>query len=106
MTTSEVDVSTGKVGFVERHGLWSDEQKDAARRIEAEVGEKGLRQVRVSWADQHGIARGKTLTVEGFAAALRNGKDFQSAILIMDTTHSQRSSEAGERSGAGCERFA
>jgi glutamine synthetase len=87
MATSEVDVSTGKVGFIERHELWSDEQKDAARKIEADVREKGLRQVRVSWADQHGISRGKTLTVDGFAAALRNGKDFQSAVLIMDTTN-------------------
>jgi glutamine synthetase len=87
MATSDVDVSTGKVGFVERHELWGDEQKDAARRIEAEVREKGLRQVRFSWADQHGIARGKTLTAEGFFAALRNGKDFQSAVLIMDTTN-------------------
>jgi glutamine synthetase len=87
MATRDLDVSTGKVGFVERHELWSDEQKDAARKIEAEVREKGLRQVRVSWADQHGIARGKTLTVEGFSSALRNGKDFQSAVLIMDTTN-------------------
>src|SRR2546421_4606698 len=87
MARSDLDVGTGKVGFVERHELWSDEQKDAARKIEADVREKGLRQVRVSWADQHGIARGKTLTAEGFAAALRNGKDFQSAVLIMDTTN-------------------
>lgn len=87
MARSDLDVSTGKVGFVEHHGLWSDEQKDAARKIEADVREKGLRQVRVSWADQHGIARGKTLTVDGFMSALRNGKDFQSAVLIMDTTN-------------------
>jgi glutamine synthetase len=87
MSTSEIDVSTGKIGFIERHELWSDEQKEAAKRIESEVREKGLRQVRISWADQHGIARGKTLTVDGFSAALRNGKDFQSAVLIMDTTN-------------------
>src|SRR4030081_192019 len=87
MSTSEIDVSTGKIGFIEGHELWSDEQKEAAQRIESEVREKGLRQVRISWADQHGIARGKTLTVDGFSAALRNGKDFQSAVLIMDTTN-------------------
>src|SRR4030088_966380 len=87
MSTSEIDVSTGKMGFIEGHELWSDEQKEAAQRIESEVREKGLRQVRISWADQHGIARGKTLTVDGFSAALRNGKDFQSAVLIMDTTN-------------------
>src|SRR4030088_242897 len=87
MSTSEIDVSTGKMGFIEGHELWSDEQKEAAQRIESEVREKCLRQGRISWADQHGIARGKTLTVDGFSAALRNGKDFQSAVLIMDTTN-------------------
>ena len=87
MATTSADVSTGKIGFVEGHQLWSDEQREAAQSIEAEVRQKGLRQIRVSWADQHGIARGKTLTAEGFLAALRNGKDFQSAVLIMDTTN-------------------
>lgn len=87
MATSEMDVSTGKVGFIEQYGLWSDQQKEAARGIEEEVRDKGLRQVRISWGDQHGIARGKSLTAEGFLAALRNGKDFQSAVLIMDTTN-------------------
>ena len=85
--TSEVDVSTGKIGFIERFGLWSDEQKEAARRVESEVRERDLRYVRISWPDQHGIARGKTLTADGFISALRNGKDFQSAVLIMDTTN-------------------
>jgi glutamine synthetase len=87
MAKSDVDVSTGKIGFIERFEFWTDEQKEAARKVEAEVREKGLRHVRISWADQHGIARGKTLTADGFASALRNGKDFQSAVLIMDTTN-------------------
>jgi glutamine synthetase len=87
MATRETDVSTGKIGFIERHGLYSDEQKDSAQKVEAEIREKGLRQIRISWGDQHGIARGKTLTVDAFSAALRNGKDFQSAVLIMDTTN-------------------
>ena len=30
MATRETDVSTGKIGFIERHELWSDEQKEAA----------------------------------------------------------------------------
>jgi glutamine synthetase len=84
---TEGDVSTGKIGFIERYGLWTDEQKEAARRVEAEVREKGLHRIRISWPDQHGIARGKTLTTDGFFASLRNGKDLQSAVLIMDTTN-------------------
>ncbi len=82
------EMSVGKVGFVEAHGLWNDEQKEAARRLEAEIEQQGLEQVRVSWGDQHGILRGKTLTTHDFLLALKNGQDFQSAVLIMDTTNS------------------
>jgi glutamine synthetase len=87
MAIAREDYSVGKVGFVERHELYTDEQKDAAERVAATIEEQGLRQVRVSWADQHGIARGKTLTAGDFVRALRNGQDFQSATLIMDTSN-------------------
>jgi glutamine synthetase len=87
MATTLGDMSVGKVGFIERYGLWNDEQKAAAEKVAAEVVEKDLRQVRVSWGDQHGISRGKTVTRDDFVLALRNGQDFQSATLIMDTTN-------------------
>ena len=41
----------------------------------------------MSWGDQHGVVRGKTLTTHDFLVALRNGQDFQSATLYMDTTN-------------------
>src|SRR5271170_1143282 len=41
--------------FIERHGLWDDRQRDAAAEVRARVNELGLRQIRVSWGDQHGI---------------------------------------------------
>jgi glutamine synthetase len=87
MAIAREDYSVGKVGFVARHELYTDEQKDAAERVAAAIEEQGLRQVRVSWADQHGLARGKTLTAPDFVRALRNGQDFQSATLIMDTSN-------------------
>ena len=43
--------------------------------------------MRISWGDQHGILRGKTLEVDHFLSVLRNGKDFQTATLIFDTTN-------------------
>ena len=49
--------------------------------------ELGLRQIRVSWGDQHGIVRGKTLTVPAFLDALEDGKDFQFVTAIFDTTN-------------------
>ena len=87
MATSLGDMSVGKVGFIERYGLWNDEQKAAAEKVAAEVTEKDLRQIRVCWADQHGISRSKTLIQHDFLLSLRNGQDFQSATLIMDTTN-------------------
>ncbi len=73
--------------FIQRHGLWSAEQQDQADKIAAQVTEQGLRQVRVAWGDQHGILRGKTLEAGHFLSVLRNGKDFQTATLIFDTTN-------------------
>ncbi len=73
--------------FIERHGLWTDEQRAVAERVKAEVKEKDLRQIRVSWGDQHGILRGKTLTVTEFLSSLEDGKDFQFVTSIFDTTN-------------------
>ena len=49
------------MSFVERHGLWSKEQQEAAGRLRKIVEEKNLEVVRLSFPDQHGILRGKTL---------------------------------------------
>ena len=35
------DLSVGKIGFVERHQLWSDEQTEAAERIVSEIEQQG-----------------------------------------------------------------
>ena len=34
--------------FIERHGLWNDEQREAAQRVKEEVKARDLRQVRIS----------------------------------------------------------
>ena len=48
------------VSFVERHGLWSDTQTKAAAQIERIIKKEKLEVVRFSFADQHGVLRGKT----------------------------------------------
>ncbi len=87
MATNLEDISVGKVDFIERHGLWTEEQAEAAERVKAEIEQHGLRTIRLGWGDQHGIVRGKTLTTHDFLVALRNGQDFQTATLFMDTTN-------------------
>jgi glutamine synthetase len=74
-------------GFIERHGLWNGEQREAAERVRALIGEHDLQQVRIGWGDQHGIVRGKTLSVPEFLRSLEDGKDFQFVTTIFDTTN-------------------
>ena len=75
------------MGFIEDNGLWSDDQQAAAAALADQVHGMDLRQVRISWGDQHGILRGKTVEVDHFLGALVHGKDFQTATLIFDTTN-------------------
>jgi glutamine synthetase len=73
--------------FIQKFGIWNDEQQDAANALAANVNQLGLRQVRIAWCDQHGILRGKTVEVDHFLSTLRSGKDFQLATLVFDTTN-------------------
>jgi glutamine synthetase len=47
----------------------------------------GLKQVRFSFADQHGVLRGKTIAVAEVEAALEAGVGFPSSLLLKDTSH-------------------
>ncbi|QPF84292.1 glutamine synthetase [Bradyrhizobium genosp. L] len=75
------------MSFVERHGLWSDEQKDAALRLRRVVEEKNLEVVRLSFPDQHGILRGKTLIASEALRALESGCSITTSLLAKDTSH-------------------
>jgi glutamine synthetase len=75
------------VSFVERHGLWSAEQKEAAKRLAAIVEEKKLETIRLSFADQHGMLRGKTLIAADAVASLENGCGITTSLLAKDTSH-------------------
>jgi glutamine synthetase len=75
----------GRGGFIEQHGLWSDQQYAAAAQAQRVIDEVGIELVRVSFPDQHGLLRGKTLTREAFASALRNGVGAPSSLVVKDT---------------------
>ena len=47
----------------------------------------GLKAVRFSFADQHGVLRGKTLAVAEVEAALERGVTVTSTLLLKDTSH-------------------
>ena len=75
------------MSFVERHGLWSDEQQDAASRLRRIVEEKNLEVIRLSFPDQHGILRGKTLVASEALASLESGCSITTTMLAKDTSH-------------------
>jgi glutamine synthetase len=75
------------LSFVERHGLWSDEQREAAARLRRTVEEQKLEVIRFSFPDQHGILRGKTLVASEALASLESGCTITTTILAKDTSH-------------------
>ena len=75
------------MSFVARHALWSDEQKEAATRLRRIVEEKNLEIIRLSFPDQHGVLRGKTLVAREALASLENGCTITTTLLAKDTSH-------------------
>jgi glutamine synthetase len=75
------------LSFVERHGLWSQEQKEAAGRLRRIVEEQKLEVIRLSFPDQHGILRGKTLVASEALASLESGCSITTTMLAKDTSH-------------------
>src|SRR3984957_15737730 len=71
--------------FIEKHGLWGDDERllaaDVKRRVEAEK----LRYVRLAWSDSHGYARAKTLTIPAFVSALTEGFNIGVATTTLDS---------------------
>ncbi|HEY0852125.1 MAG TPA: glutamine synthetase family protein [Bradyrhizobium sp.] len=75
------------MSFVERHGLWSAEQKEAAGRLRRIAEERELEVVRLAFPDQHGILRGKTLMAADALATLESGCSITTTMLAKDTSH-------------------
>ena len=75
------------MSFVARHGLWSDEQREAAARLARTVEEQKLEVIRLSFPDQHGILRGKTLVAREALAALESGCTITTTMFAKDTSH-------------------
>ena len=73
--------------FVERHSLWSNQQFEAAANADKWIEEQRLEVVRLSFADQHGILRGKTVMASEAAQVMRNGCAITTTLLAKDTSH-------------------
>ncbi|MEU9347978.1 glutamine synthetase family protein [Streptomyces sp. NPDC048278] len=72
--------------FVERHAGWTAAQSAAAEEIHDRAEGGGLKVVRLVFADQHGLLRGKTVTASEMPTVLREGTGIASSLLAKDTS--------------------
>ena len=79
-------VKAPEEGFIEKFGLWSEEQKMAAEKIIADIEELDFLIVRIGWVDQHGVLKSKRVPKEGFIKTLKNGLNTSTGTFIFDTS--------------------
>jgi len=73
--------------FVARHGLWTAEQARLAKAVAQKIKKHRLELVRFSFADQHGVLRGKTLMADDALGAMTSGVTMTTTLLAKDTSH-------------------
>jgi glutamine synthetase len=71
--------------FIEKHGLWSEEQRAQAGDLKKRIASEKLDLVRVAWADPHGASRAKALSVTAFLEALISGYNINVATTTLDS---------------------
>ena len=71
--------------FIEKHGLWTEEQGRLAGDIARRLKTENFRFVRLAWSDTHGYVRAKTLTVPAFLSALTGGYNIGVATTTLDS---------------------
>ena len=70
---------TKPLGFIERHGLWTDEQRRQAEELKRRVEKDNLKLMRLAWADPHGASRAKAVTMPAFHRRARDRLQHQSS---------------------------
>ena len=75
------------MNLAERAGFATNDRQLAVREAERRIKAGDLSIVRFSFADQHGLLRGKTLAAGETAAAMRDGIGFTTTMLLKDTSH-------------------
>jgi glutamine synthetase len=71
--------------FIEKHGLWSADQRAQAAELKKRIAGEKLDLVRVAWADPHGQSRAKALSVPVFLDALASGYNINVATTTLDS---------------------
>jgi glutamine synthetase len=84
---SHEEAGVGRADFVRRYGRVTEATRQAALQAERVMDEHGIDLVRLSFADPHGVLRGKTVSRASYEAALRNGYTAPSTLVAKDTSH-------------------
>jgi glutamine synthetase len=71
--------------FIEKHGLWSEEQRAQASELKKRMAKEKLDLVRLAWADPHGASRAKALSVPVFLDTLSSGYNINVATTTLDS---------------------
>jgi glutamine synthetase len=87
--------------FIERHGLWSDDQRRQAEDLKDRLRKDKLQFVRLAWADPHGASRAKAVTTPAFMAALTNGYNINVATTTLDSANARTFSSFTRGGGMG-----
>jgi len=73
-------------GFIERHNLWTDEQKICAAELDQRLRADHINLVRMVWSDTHGSTRAKEISVPAFMKSLTDGYNINVATFTLDAT--------------------
>jgi glutamine synthetase len=73
-------------GFIARHGLWSGDQSALAQEIGRRAEAEKLRLIRMVWADSHGHARAKAVSLPVFLSSLTDGYNINVATFTLDSS--------------------
>ena len=92
--------------FVDRHNLHDDQRAEAEARAIRMCEEYDIGVVRLSFADQHGVLRGKTIMAPDIHSALDNGISMTTTLLAKDTAHRTTYPVFSEGGGFGMEQMA
>ncbi len=76
-----------EITFAEQHGLWSADQTRLAKEASVRIKAEGLESIRLSFPDQHGLLRGKTLMADAIADKLGDGCALTTTLLLKDSSH-------------------
>jgi glutamine synthetase len=80
---------TRSPGFIERHGLWTDAQRQQAEELKRRVERDDLKLIRLAWGDPHGAARAKAVTPQAFIAVLEQGYNINVATTTLDSANAR-----------------